>query len=118
MTKLLKYVEPVRANNGKIYFYFRRKGKRTPLPGAYNSPEFLETYWALRNGNAAKLEIAVKRTLPGCIHSIILSARAMRVGGILILSLLAVFWLMISSNVVGCCIGRSEGLAPFKILSI
>src|SRR5262245_29490728 len=54
----------------------------------------------------------------GRIHSIILSARAMRVGGILILSLLAVFWLMISSNVVGCCIGRSEGLAPFKILSI
>src|SRR5215831_11241548 len=28
------------------------------------------------------------------------------------------FLVIISSNVVGCCIGRSEGLAPFKILSI
>ena len=51
-------------------------------------------------------------------HSMIVSARAMRVGGTAIPSFLAVFWLIISSNVVGCCIGRSEGLAPFKILSI
>ena len=29
----------------------------------------------------------------------------------------AVFKLMISSNLVGCWTGRSEGLAPFKILS-
>ena len=51
-------------------------------------------------------------------HSMIESARAMRVGGIKMPSFLAVFWLIISSNVVGCCTGRSEGLAPFKILSI
>ena len=49
MGKLLKYVE-ADPKNGKVYFYFRRRGKRTPLPGAYNSPEFLEAYWALRNG--------------------------------------------------------------------
>jgi hypothetical protein len=62
MAKLLKYVEPVPAKNNKIYFYFRRHDKRTPLPGAYNSPEFLQAYWALRS-DKAKSEINVERTL-------------------------------------------------------
>ena len=44
MAKTLKYVDVVLKKNGKTYFYFRRKGQRTSLPGPYNSPEFLQTY--------------------------------------------------------------------------
>src|SRR5271163_2090386 len=57
MARLLKYVDPVHKKSGRVYFYFRRHGKRTPLPGAYNSPEFLEAYWALRDGRVVKVEI-------------------------------------------------------------
>ncbi|MGD0316021.1 MAG: tyrosine-type recombinase/integrase [Xanthobacteraceae bacterium] len=71
MARLLKYIDAV-AKTGKIYFYFRRHGKRTPLPGAYNSPAFLEAYWTLRNGNAAaKVEIGASRTLPGTVNAAI-----------------------------------------------
>ena len=45
------------------------------------------------------------------------SARARSDGGIVSPSALAVFWLMTSSNFVGCSIGMSPGLVPFKILS-
>ena len=57
MTRLLKYIEIVPKPGGRIYFYFRRRGQRTPLPGAYNSPEFLEAYWALRNQAAPPVEV-------------------------------------------------------------
>ena len=40
---------------------FRRQGKRLPLPSPYNSPKFLEGYWALRNGEAPKAEIGAAR---------------------------------------------------------
>jgi integrase len=72
MAKLLKYVEPVPANNGKTYFYFRRNWKRAPLPGAYNSPEFLQAYWALRS-DKAKSEIGIERTVPGTVNAAIVA---------------------------------------------
>jgi integrase len=74
MARLLKYVDPV-FKNGKVYFYFRRRGKRTPLPGAYNSPEFLEAYWALRNGSATitPTEIGAERTIPGTVNAAIVA---------------------------------------------
>jgi hypothetical protein len=70
--KRLKYVEPV-PKGGKVYFYFRRRSKRTPLPSPYHSPEFLEAYWALRNGGAAKVEIGASRTKPGTINAAIVA---------------------------------------------
>jgi len=70
MARLLKYVEAV-PKIGKVYFYFRRRGKRTPLLSAYNSPAFLEAYWALRNGSAAKVEIGASRTVPGTVNFLI-----------------------------------------------
>jgi integrase len=73
MAKILKYVEPVPKKSGKVYFYFRRHGKRTPLPDAYNSPEFLEAYWALRNNNAAKVEIGAERTKSGTVNAAIVA---------------------------------------------
>jgi integrase len=73
MARLLKYVEAAPKRTGKIYFYFRRDGKRMPLPGAYNSPEFLEAYWALRNRPAAKGEIGADRTKPGTVNAAIVA---------------------------------------------
>src|SRR4030095_15500491 len=48
---------------------------------------------------------------------ITLSARNSTDCGIVRLSALAVFKLITSSNFVGCSIGRSTGLVPFRILS-
>src|SRR5215204_2873807 len=50
-------------------------------------------------------------------HSITSSARARSVGGMVRPRALAVLRLMTSSNLVGCSIGRSAGLAPLRILS-
>ena len=50
-------------------------------------------------------------------HSITSSARASSEGGTPRPSAFAVLRLMTSSNLVGCSIGRSAGLAPFRILS-
>src|SRR5262249_60191825 len=60
---------------------------------------------------------AEKRRGPGCGHSMTRSARSSRDGGIVKPRAFAVLRLMITSNFVGCSMGRSAGLAPFKILS-
>ena len=47
MTHLkLPHVNRMRDRHGKVRFYFRRDGKRTPLPGAPGSPEFMAAYHA------------------------------------------------------------------------
>ena len=51
-------------------------------------------------------------------HSITRSARNRIEAGTFRPSILAVFRFTISSNLVGCSIGRSPGLAPLSILSI
>src|SRR5262249_57002560 len=51
------------------------------------------------------------------LHSSTRSARAMTVGGTVMPSPLATVRLMLSSNVVGCCIGRAEGFAPLRNLA-
>ena len=56
------------------------------------------------------------RAGPRSDHSMTWSAPASSDGGMVSPSVLAVFWLMIRSNFVGCSIGRSPGLAPFRIL--
>ena len=50
-------------------------------------------------------------------YSITLSARASNSGEMLRPSALAALRLMTRSNLVGCCIGSSPGLAPWRILS-
>jgi hypothetical protein len=50
-------------------------------------------------------------------YSITSSARARSVGGISRPSAFAVLRLITSSNLVGCWIGKSAGLAPLRILS-
>lgn len=54
-------------------------------------------------------------TTPG--HSITSSASASNEGGTMTPSVLAALRLTMNVNLAGCSIGRSAGLAPFKILS-
>ena len=51
-------------------------------------------------------------------HSMTSSARESSMGGTSMPSALAVLTLIASSNLVGCWIGRSTGLAPFRIRSM
>ena len=51
------------------------------------------------------------------LHSITSSARASSVGGTSRPSALAVLRLMTSSNLVGCCTGRSAGFSPLRMRS-
>jgi integrase len=47
MTRImLKYVNAFRDRHGQWRYYFRRHGKRTPLPGAPGSAEFMAAYGA------------------------------------------------------------------------
>ena len=48
--KRIPYVDAI--PNGKGYLYFRRNGKRLPLPGPVGSPEFHEAYAAAMRGEA------------------------------------------------------------------
>src|SRR5262249_4790754 len=48
-------------------------------------------------------------------HSITSSARASRVGGTSRRSILAVGWLMTSSNLLACTTGRSAGFSPLRM---
>src|SRR6266576_1617546 len=50
-------------------------------------------------------------------YRITLSARASTFGGIVSPIFFAALRLIMNSNFVGCCTGKSAGLAPFKILS-
>src|SRR5262249_35215524 len=60
----------------------------------------------------------LRRGNPGAIrHSITSAARARNGSAMVSPMALAALRLMISSNLVGCSIGRSPALAPLKILS-
>src|SRR4030095_9107961 len=52
-----------------------------------------------------------------CLYLITLSARASTFGGIVTPICFAVFKLTTNSNFVGCSMGKSAGLVPFRILS-
>ena len=56
-----------------------------------------------------------QRDEPTAVHSITSSAMASSEGGIVRPSILAVGWLMTSSNLVDCSTGRSAGLVPLRI---
>src|SRR5690349_2866135 len=65
-------------------------------------------------GNTKAKHEVIQRNSP---HRITSSARTRIDSGIVMPRALAVFRLTINSNFVGCSIGRSAGLAPFRILS-
>src|SRR6185295_1061340 len=72
---------------------------------------------AKREEHSAKSERKHFTSTYTWIHLITLSALASTLGGIVRPICLAVFRLITSSNFVGCSMGRSAGLAPFRILS-
>ena len=45
-TMKMRYVNDYVDRTGKPRFYFRRRGKRTPLPGLPGSEEFMAAYQA------------------------------------------------------------------------
>ena len=78
----------------------------------------------LNNGHAGAAASCPFGAKNGLVHrskyrrySITSSARASSVGGIVRPSDFAVFRLITRLNLVGCLIGKSAGLAPFRILS-
>src|SRR5829696_4250138 len=78
----------------------------------------------LRNDVAARVDgferargLVAEMAITSRTYSITSSARARSVGGMVRLSPRAVLRLMRNSNLVGCSIGTSAGLAPLRILS-
>lgn len=54
----LRYVDGFQDRHGRWRYYFRRKGKRTTLPGEPGSPEFQAAYSALLAGPQPKTQAA------------------------------------------------------------
>ncbi len=74
MTRLhLLYVHHFRDRHGKDRYYFRRNGKRTPLPGSPGSSAFMETYQAALNGQVEKPNIGANRTKPGTVNAAVVA---------------------------------------------
>jgi integrase len=71
--KLPPYIHAFVDRHGRPRFYFRRAGfKKTPLPGLPFSSEFMDAYEAAKNG-APRIEIGVKRTIPGSVAAAVTS---------------------------------------------
>src|SRR5262245_50692264 len=68
----LDYVHQFCDRHGKPRYYFRRHGKRTPLPGPPGSPEFMAAYQAALDGVWPRPEIASTRTVAGTINAIVI----------------------------------------------
>jgi len=74
--------------------------------------------WALRQRTLARRAESEKREHGvAAVHSITLSAWNCSVFGMATPSARAVFMLIVRSNRLGCSIGNSAGLAPFRTLS-
>jgi hypothetical protein len=64
MTHLkLAHVHRFRVRHGKVRHYFRRDGKRTPLPGLPGSAEFMAAYHAALAGQPERISAA--KVAPG-----------------------------------------------------
>jgi integrase len=65
----LRYVNEFIDRHGHARFYFRRGGKRVPLPGLPHSREFIEAYQALLAGPAelSKPQIGASRIVAGTV---------------------------------------------------
>jgi len=68
----LKHVHAFVDRHGKARYYFRRYGKRTPLPGLPGSSEFLKAYEIAVDGTSARPEIGAARTIAGTVNAVII----------------------------------------------
>ena len=101
-----------------------RKAQRPPPPQQLTSsnehPAHHRHPWLLRarRERPRACRAAEQRDEVAPLHSITSSAVASSLSGTVRPSVLAVLRLITRSNLVGCSIGRSPGLAPLKILSM
>lgn len=51
----LPYAQPVKNRHGRIYWYYRRAGRRVRLPGEPGSPEWMAVYWRERGDDDKRL---------------------------------------------------------------
>jgi integrase len=65
----LAYVQPIENRYGRVYYYFRREGRRLPLPGKPGSPDFMLAY----NAAIAGFQVQQKpsRSPPGSVSAAI-----------------------------------------------
>src|SRR5262249_11431586 len=71
MTTLrLAYVHAFVDRHGRVRYYFRRHGRRTPLPGLPGSSEFMAAY-ASALETAPRPEIAPTRTIAGSVNAMV-----------------------------------------------
>ena len=69
--KKLPYAVPIRGRDGKVRWYFRKRGQKDiRLPGLFGSPEFMGAYTAAIS-NQEPIEIGAKRVKAGTIASVI-----------------------------------------------
>ena len=50
----MPYVQAIKTRHGKTLYYFRRDGKRTPLPGTLGEASFMAAYAAAAAASAAR----------------------------------------------------------------
>jgi hypothetical protein len=68
----LSYIHAFRDRHGKVRHYFRRSGKRLPLPGLPGSDEFMAVYQAALTGvTIQKKQLGDERTVPGTLQALI-----------------------------------------------
>jgi site-specific recombinase XerD len=73
MSKIkLQFVQAYRDVRGKPRHYYRRNGRRVPLPGLPGSAEFMAAYAAAHAGGAPA-EIGASRTLPGSMSALVVA---------------------------------------------
>jgi hypothetical protein len=91
---------------------YHRKPKSTVVRCYSNSDHSTAGFVCPRSSRSGLMHRSKKH-----LYSITSSARVSSCGGTVRPSALAVLRLMTKSYLIGCWTGRSEGLAPFKILS-
>jgi len=92
-------------------------GVRARCPGNDTDMEDAGRHLVRIRGRGGKADQKSRAKQPASGHSMTSSARARIVGGTVRPSPLAVFRLTIKSNLTGSWIGRSPGLAPFRMRS-
>src|SRR6266478_4730811 len=95
----------------RIWSEFFRSAEPVMAENAENRLKFINCRPGVRVFTRSGPEAAIRLS-----YSITSSARARIDGGTVRPSALAVLRLTTSSNVVGCCTGKSAGLAPLRIL--
>lgn len=64
------YVHAFTDRHGHARYYFRRHGKRIPLPGLPWAPDFMAAYELAKSGEVQRREIGANKILPGSVNAL------------------------------------------------